>query len=158
MQIDQFDVAEHLARSIYLTDGRVSRDPSAGRYMRHYEVWEFHVMEAWDPSRNPFDEIVRSLERDRLGVAMRMLDRGVGRTGWKASTSAPSRPSSSPPKAASRTASAAPQKLFAANGSPTPADPRVVRMTKPGAGPRVATTICPTCHMELPASGRCETC
>lgn len=78
-RVDQFDIAEYLARAVYRTEGRVTRDASCRRYGRTYEQWEVDLMKRWGQDGVSFDAIVAKLERDRLGVAMRMIALGVGR-------------------------------------------------------------------------------
>lgn len=138
MRIDQFDVAEHLARRVYRVDGRVSRDPSRPRFSMTYEYWEPQIMERWGEPGYNFAEIVARLGRDRLGVAMKMINLGVGsgRTG-------------STPATPHEGKTARTSKANQSGGQRHSSRPRATS---------AAPKLCPTCRLQLPATGICDYC
>lgn len=138
MRIDQFDVAEHLARQVYLAEGRVSRDASQPRFGVTYEYWEPQIMERWGAPGYSFAEIAGRLGRDRLGVAIRMIDLGIG----SARTGSPSDATRDGKMARSSTANQRGGQRR--SGRPRSASP--------------APELCPTCRLQLPTTGTCDYC
>lgn len=146
MRIDRFDVAEHLASHYYQVQGRIGQDVSRPRYGLRYEQWELRAMDRFGPAGATFDELVARLERDRLGVAMRMLDRGVGRPGWREAEPTPRTPRPDPERRVV---------IFATAPEPALRHARSTSRRRTAASP---SRICPTCRIELPATGVCDNC
>lgn len=161
LRIDQFEVAAHLAERVLLAKARVARDPSAARYGKSYARWELDEMDRWGPGGRSFEQIVHRLERDSLGVAMRMIDRGIGKAGWKASglePGEPTGPSAMPSKARRVSSGSRQNQVTPPPTRPAPAVQSRVSSVVPRSdrgAPPPARSMCTRCFSMRSASGEC---